>query len=377
MKRAPLLLALMAFLVLGLSCAPRDETPPPETTPLGPSKAGVDSTPPIDVPDALRPRIDTALDNVRRRDMRIDFPFWSVFHGILGLGPDFMLLDDKTGKRVNALDYVCGGGDIRGLEFVPTPDGLDVATWVGTGVGQGHQDQFVSEMVQWGVSPDRKVVVDGKTYKFVDFFAHSRARASVTKNQELSWAIIIIGTHYGTDHQWTNSFGEKLSFEDIVRYELDQPIDTAACGGTHRLFGLTWAYHLHRAKGKPDTGVWKDVAAHIEKHKKNARDFRNRADGSFSTAYVSKDEHNRDFTARIASTGHVLEWLTLALSDDELREAWVQEAASALSLMILDNASRGIDVGATYHAVHGLYIYRARVFGVPGPPGLQIPLPPK
>jgi len=24
--------------------------------------------------------------------------------------------------------------------------------------------------------------------------------------------------------------------EDVVRYELNQPIGTAACGGTHRLF---------------------------------------------------------------------------------------------------------------------------------------------
>jgi len=71
--------------------------------------------------------------------------------------------------------------------LIPTQYGLDVETQPATGVGQGHQDQFVAEMVQWGVSPDRKVVVGEKAYTFADFFRHSKARASVTKDQELSW----------------------------------------------------------------------------------------------------------------------------------------------------------------------------------------------
>ena len=171
-------------------------------------------------------------------------------------------------------------------------------------------------------------------------------------------------------------FGEAVSCEDAVRYELNQPIDTAACGGTHRLFGLTWAYHRHREQGGAATGVWKDVAAHIEHYKKKAREFQNR-DGSFSTAYVSEAQNQRELGARIAGTGHVLEWLALALTDAELREPWMQDAASALAVMILENQNNPIDGGALYHAVHGLYIYRARVFGIPGPQGLTIPPVPK
>ena len=66
---------------------------------------------------------------------------------------------------------------------------------------------------------------------------------------------------------------------------------------------------------------------------------------------------------RIGTTGHVLEWLALALSDEELREPWVQQAASALSLLILDSGNRPIDSGGLYHATHGLHIYHTRVFG--------------
>jgi hypothetical protein len=357
-----------------LSCAPRDDTPPDATADNG-AKPTVLIAPPK-VPDALTPRINEAIANVRNRDLRTTNAFWTVFHGILGLGPDVTLLDDATGERVNALDRICTGTGIRGLKFIPTPDGLDVETQPGTGVGQGHQDQFVAEMVQWGVSPNRLVTVGERHFTFADFFRHSKARASVTRGQELSWAIVIVAEHFGTDHQWTNAFGEPLRFEDVMRYELNQPIDTAACGGTHRLFGLTWAYHRHREKGGPATGVWKDVAEHIELYKRKAREFQHR-DGCFSTAYVSKAESRPELGARIAGTGHVFEWLALALTDAELRAPWMQDAASALSVMILENQNNPLDGGALYHAVHGLYIYRARMFGIAGPPGLTIPPAPK
>jgi hypothetical protein len=58
----------------------------------------------------------------------------------------------------------------------------------------------------------------------------------------------------------------------------------------------------------------------------------------------------------------MLEWLALALSDAELRQAWVQEAANAVSLMILEHQGEGIEGGTLYHAVHGLLEYYARVY---------------
>ena len=105
--------------------------------------------------DPLEQRIDAAIAQVQRRDLLTTNGFWTVFHGILGLGPTVPLLNPATGERINALDYVFSGGEVRGMRFVPTADGLDVETRPGTFISQGHQDQFVAEMVQWGVSPDR------------------------------------------------------------------------------------------------------------------------------------------------------------------------------------------------------------------------------
>jgi hypothetical protein len=314
---------------------------------------------------------------VRRRELRTDNGFWTVFHGILGLGPSVELVNPDTGQHVNALDYLAGGGKLPGLSFKPTASGLDVETMPGTFVGQGHQDQFVAEMVEWGVSPARKFVVDGKDYTFNDFIRHSKARASLKAPQELEWAIVIIGTHYGTDAAWTNDAGEELRFEDLVRAELGKDVDQAACGGTHLLFGLTWAYHLHLRHGGKTEGVWKDVADRIALYKARAREQQN-PDGSFSTAYFRERGNDRDAGARISTTGHIFEWLALALPDAELKEPWVQDAASALALLFLENQVKGLEGGAMYHAVHGLIIYSARLYGADklGPLAPHVPLLP-
>jgi hypothetical protein len=112
------------------------------------------------------------------------------------------------------------------------------------------------------------------------------------------------------------------------------------------------------------TGPWKDVDAKIEDYKKRARKLQN-ADGSFSTDYFKSSAHVDDPHLRIGTTGHIVEWLALAMSDDELKSEWMQKAVSALSLMILDMGNEAIDGGALYHATHGLHLYHMRVFGTP------------
>src|SRR5260370_23299764 len=175
----------------------------------------------------------------------------------------------------------------------------------------------MAERAQWKMPVDRMFVVAGKEYTYGDFLRHAKDRVHVAEKQELSWAILILAQYFGTDIEWTNAAKEKVKFEDVVRYELDQPIDTTACGGTHRLFGLTWAYHLHRAKSGQKVGVWKDVAEWIDHYKKLAHKFQN-PDGAFSSNYVSNAGHTEDSQIRIATTGHVLEWLALALPDQGL-----------------------------------------------------------
>lgn len=361
----------IALLVAGVTCAPG---PGPKDKKSAENDTKKD--PETKAPDLLEKRLEHVVANVRQRDLLTTHAFWTIFHGILGMGPDITLLDADTGKRVPALDRIAAGDAIRGLEFVETPHGLDVVTMAGSGTGQGHQDQFIAEMVQWDVSLDRTFKLNGKERRFEEFVKHSKMRASTTRDQELSWAIVIVSTHFGTDHRWKNLYNENISLEDVVRYEAAQPIKTAACGGTHRLFGLTWALHLHKKAGGKIVGAWKDAEARVAEYVANAKKWQN-ADGSFSSDYVSGEGFTRDPSRRIGTTGHVFEWLALALPPDELKKPWMEKAAGALGTMILEHQSSAIDGGSLYHAMHGLHIYRQRVHNVPGPRGLLVPLPPE
>jgi hypothetical protein len=356
---APVMLAMLAL----PTCAPQDDTVAEKTAKIVTKKdRRIDKAedPP---PESLKERVKLALDVVHKRPLQINHNFWTVFHGILGMGLGTELVDyggnGEIKKRVKAIDRVCQEGqNVTGLKFTPTAYGVDVETQAGTGVGQGHQDQFIAEMAQWGLPRDTEFIVEGKKYTFSDFHKHSMMRASVTANQELSWAIIIISEFYGTDYHWTNSAGEKVSFEDVVHYELNQPVDeSAACGGTHRLFGFTWAYHRHRERGGKKEGVWKAAAEKIEEFKKQAKECQN---GEYCwTNFVSGKREGED----LASTGHVIEWLALALTDNELKQGWVEEAVNALAMSIIRGRDERMDGGAFYHAAHGLHIYYNRRWG--------------
>jgi hypothetical protein len=369
--------------VLFAACAPVGQPQPTASTkPAEPIDPGTEVLPAPQSPLTAGPkaRIEAAIDNARRRELVTSNGFWTVFHGILGLGPSLQLRHPETNERVNAMDYIWSGGDMRGLQFIPTKHGLDVQLGP-TGIGQGHQDQFVAEMGQWDMPAERRVVVFGKDYTFMDFVRHSQMRASTspTRNQELSWAVIVVGQYIGQDVSWTNMFGEKLHYEDMIRYELDASVENAACGGTHRLFGLSWSYHLHRLKGGKAEGVWKEVVEKTAKYRDLAKKYQN-PDGAFSTNFFSGPGNSPDKSRRVNSTGHMLEWMALALSDDELKEPWVQEAANALALLILDLEGSPIEGGTIYHATHGLLMYYARVYGdreFLGANDPLIPLPPE
>lgn len=373
MRRIPAFFALI-LAVLGLHCAPQDPNVGKKSDDKGPDPVVKDVLPVQ--PDLLQKRLEAALTRIGNMKLLSSHGFWTIFHGILGLGlENTQLEDEKTGKMVNAIDYIANGGTLKGLRFVPTAHGVDVESALQY-EGQGHQDQFIAEMIQWGMPLDRKMKVLGKDYLFRDFVEHSKMKASVTANQELSWAVLVIGECYGTDYTWTNAMGEKVSVEDLVRFELDQSMDTSACGGTHRLFGLSWVYHLHRAKGGKKEGVWKDCHDKLAHYKDLAKKYQN-PNGLLSTSYFKGSAlDKRNLNAQISTTGHILEWLALALTDDELKEPWVQDAANALCQLILQQSTDGIESGGLYHATHGLLIYHARLFGDVKKAG-PLPLPPK
>jgi hypothetical protein len=361
------------LLLQSVGCAPVDSVGEPKSTSEAPAPR-VD--PALGKPDPLhtssasadgqilKTRIESAIEQVRRRELLLSNGFWTVFHGILGLGPSFTLKDPILGTPVNAIDYICNGGELRGMRFIPSEYGVDVETGE-MFVSQGHQDQFVAEMAQCGMPADREFTVLGKKYKFVDFIRYSQMRARTSADQELSWTIVVVGQYLGTDLSWTNSFGEKLAYDDLIRYEVNANVEQAACGGTHRLFGLKWASNLHQRNGGKPVGVWQDLLDEQEKYRDIARKYQN-PDGSFSTEFFRGPGNAPDMQLRMNSTGHILEWLAYTLPQEQLHQEWIERAVNRLALMFWEIQNNPMESGTLYHAVHGLRIYHERVFGGEG-----------
>src|SRR6266849_5024264 len=105
-------LSLLLFLLVGTSitCAPHADSPSSNGIEVGKKDAHIVVTVP------LQKRIKACLDHVKSRDLETSFNFWAVFHGILGTGFEATLLDRETGKKINAIDYICKGGKLNGLK---------------------------------------------------------------------------------------------------------------------------------------------------------------------------------------------------------------------------------------------------------------------
>src|SRR4051812_5040807 len=97
------LLPLLALLALvGITCAPQDDTPRKPGAVVQPPPVAIE--PAISQP--LKARVEAALEDVHSRDLRPDNGFWTIFHGFLGMGPAPTLYDPATKQRLNALDEI-------------------------------------------------------------------------------------------------------------------------------------------------------------------------------------------------------------------------------------------------------------------------------
>ncbi len=192
----------------------------------------------------------------------------------------------------------------------------------------------------------------------------SQVQWDVPRNieREYSWTLIGLTHFLPTDASWTALDGETWSIERLVQIEAEQELGTSACGGTHRVIGLTMALNRHLAAGGQLAGGWALAKQVIEQAVTDARQYQN-SDGSFSTRYFTSPGSSPDLAQNLGTTGHILEFLALSLNDQQLRQPWVQQAAANLCELFRLTRNVPLECGALYHAAHGLLLYRTRVYG--------------
>ena len=58
---------------------------------------------------------------------------------------------------------------------------------------------------------------------------------------ELTFKLIALAHYLDSDATWTSETGDEWSISRLIEEEIQSPIIGAACGGTHRLMGLSYA----------------------------------------------------------------------------------------------------------------------------------------
>lgn len=351
-----------------LGCANDADLHPPAATQH--DGAATDSQAPPDA-ESLRAEIDDALDFTWARHMNTqDHAAWQIVHGILAYGRDLKI--ESEGQVVSALDHALQGGYIRGWNMRPGDKGLESLLESGSKEGQGHEDQWLGYISQIGLPMAQPIAVRGKTYTIQDLIR--QAEWDVYDGMEATWTLMAFSTYLPLDHHWTSKDGSHWNMERLVGMEAAQKLEESACGGAHRLYGLTCAVNRFAKEGQPLVGGWKAADDRIQESIRAAKAHQ-QPDGALSTDWFFRASASPEIALRISTTGHVLEFLVLAMSDEEVREPWVARAADRLCDMLRQTRDLPVECGALYHAAHGLYLYRLRLYGEPWRPQQTAPAP--
>ena len=307
----------------------------------------------------LRSRIDAALNYyLLRPESNVERSPWAVFHSILPYGSETTLRAD--GRIVSAISWMCYNGSCRGQRiFVPLRDG-SFRPAVGAGV-QGHEGQFLAILAQSRVPANYPLQVGRKRYT-LEYLIDYEMRTCQAKT-ELTFKLLSLSHYLVNDATWVNEQGEEWSLERLVEEELAQPVIGAACGGTHRLMGLSYALKQRQAAGLPLTGQYARAEVFLKDFVDYTWTLQN-PDGSFSTEWFEGRANQQDMQRKLQTTGHIVEWLVYTLPDEELQSPRLLRSIEFLTYCLVEQRQTDWKIGPRSHALHALAMYQERVFGV-------------
>jgi hypothetical protein len=164
------------------------------------------------------------------------------------------------------------------------------------------------------------------------------------------------------DTRWTAKDGQEWTVDRVIAEEVAQNLNDSPCGGTHRMYGLALALNQYLAQGNKPQGAWLATEEKIKQAIADAHKYQ-QPNGLFSTSYFSRSGSSPDIALQMSTSGHVFEFLAMAMSDEELQEPWMTRAASALCTLFEETKEMSVECASLYHGAHGLILYRQRRFG--------------
>jgi hypothetical protein len=309
---------------------------------------------------ALRDKIRKVLSHYRTRQLNTrDHTPWEVMHAFVAFNTETRIRrDGPNGPAENAIAWMLQGGRFRGQQMLILHRGRPQAQ-EGVGV-QGHPGQLLAILAQSRVAAETPMPIDGKELTVHDLI--DEEMLTCRAGSELTFKLIALSHYLQTDAEWRSRDGQTWSIPRLIQAEIKAPIRGAACGGTHRLFGITYAYQVRALEGQPVDGEFARARQYIESYQRYAFSLQN-PDGSFSTEWFARRGNRADLDRKLQTTGHILEWLVQSLSDEQLRDPAAVKSVDFLATSLADEPNRPWSIGPLGHALHALVMYDERAFG--------------
>ena len=283
---------------------------------------------------------------------------WDVMHGIISYGVNAQLWRGAPGsEKVNAIGFVCWNGACRGMSLLYV-EGDQIQVRKGPYV-QGHHGQLLAILAQSHVKRDYPMRVGGRTFAVADLIESEKLTCRA--GTELTFKLIGLAHYLDTDATWKDDRGSDWSISKLITEEIKQPVlHGVACGGTHRLTGLSYPLYKRTKERRPIDGEFARAQKYISDFHRYAFSLQN-DDGSFSTAWFQRRAALPDLGRRLQTSGHIFEWIAFSLPSERLSEPKVMRGADYLAQILIDGPNRNWEVGPLGHALHGLAIYKRRV----------------
>jgi hypothetical protein len=168
------------------------------------------------------------------------------------MGPGFSI------KGANAVDLLCS-------RFLKRKTVAGKAYLYMPAEHEGHSNAFLKTVLEAGVSPSHPFKLDGRRYTIGDLVSGAKGLFTfdpkTIDRDEIAWTLIAFSLQIPPSHDtWTNAYGQRIRFADVVRFGFDTLDETTqefrrakargvmpeekdaimafTCGGTHLVYGL-------------------------------------------------------------------------------------------------------------------------------------------
>jgi hypothetical protein len=236
------------------------------------------ATAPVAVPVTLG-RASTLLKELIGTYARLEDDAWALMHGVRAMGPAFSI------KGENAVDFLCS-------RFLKQKTVAGKAYLYMPAEHEGHSNAFLKTVLEAGVSPSHPFKLDGRRYTIGDLVSSAKGLFAFDPKtigrDDIAWTLIAFSLQIPPSlDTWTNAYGQRIRFADVVRFGFDTLDETTqqfkrarergvmpddkdtimafTCGGTHLVYGLASCVangyrqeaFVERLKAHMDLLVWR------------------------------------------------------------------------------------------------------------------------